>query len=121
MIKGSVESSLGGFVIVYTTIGTIEDAQVLAKQVVQAGYAACVNIIPGVVSVYTWNGAIESAAECAMLFKTTNHCLPDLERYIAKLHPYGLPALIRIKAEASPAFFDFVARSVNQSRVDVQN
>ena len=58
--------------------------------------AACVNIVPGITSVYRWKGAVENDAECLLLIKTSAHTWPALESRIRSLHPYELPEIIAV-------------------------
>jgi periplasmic divalent cation tolerance protein len=66
----------------------------IAERLVELRLAACVNVLPGVKSVYRWEGKIESAEEYALLIKTTSAVYAQLERTIIGLHPYELPEII---------------------------
>jgi len=73
-----------------TTAGLIADALVSEK------LAACVNIIPSVVSVYRWQDAVEHSKELLLLIKTSESVWPLLEARILELHPYELPEIIAV-------------------------
>jgi len=72
------------------TAGQIADALISEK------LAACVNIVPSVMSVYRWNDAIEHEQELLLLIKTSEPAWPLLEARILELHPYELPEIIAV-------------------------
>lgn len=71
-------------------------AQIIADQLVDQQLAACVNILPGLTSVYQWQGKRETAQEHLLLIKTTNEAYQTLEQTITELHPYELPEVIAV-------------------------
>ena len=82
----------------------------IALAVVEAGLAACVNLLPRVQSVYRWQGAIESASEVPLLIKTTAGRYTELETAIRALHPYDVPEIIALPiAQGLPAYLDWLA------------
>lgn len=82
----------------------------IALAVVEAGLAACVNLLPRVQSVYRWQGAIESASEVPLLIKTTPGRYTELEAAIRELHPYDVPEIIALPiAQGLPAYLDWLA------------
>ena len=82
---------------------TFPDAA-LARQIgtalVEKQLAACVNLIPGVESVYRWQGKVESAAEVLAVFKTSAAVFPEFENELAALHPYDVPEIVAIEPAA---------------------
>lgn len=81
-------------VIVYATFPTGEVAGAIARHLVDAGLAACVNISSGVTSVYRWEGKTETADEVAAIIKTTAGRADAVTAAIASLHPYDVPAIV---------------------------
>ena len=81
------------------TIGSSEEAAELASKVVQQRLAAWVNIIPGVQSVYSWEGEIHKDPELIMMIKTQTKLLEELTEYVKREHPYDVPEVI-----ATPIF-----------------
>ena len=82
----------------------------IALAVVEAGLAACVNLLPRVQYVYRWQGAIESASEVPLLIKTTAGRYTELEAAIRELHPYDVPEIIALPiAQGLPAYLDWLA------------
>jgi len=71
-------------------------AQDIANQLVDQALAACVNILPGLISVYQWQGKRETTREHLLLIKTTNAAYPALEQTVTELHPYELPEVIAV-------------------------
>ncbi len=67
---------------------------------VQGGYAACVNIVPGVESVYRWKGKIRRSGEMLLIIKTSQKKWKSLKQFIADHHPYDLPECIALPITA---------------------
>ena len=80
-----------------TTAGQIADTLVSEK------LAACVNIIPSVMSVYRWKDAVEHSEELLLLIKTSEAVWPLLETRILELHPYELPEIIAVPIDTGQA------------------
>lgn len=85
-------------------------AEALARELVELRLAACVNILPGVRSIYRWQGAIEEANEVTVFIKTATHRYPDLEAAVRRLHPYEVPELIALPIAAGlPPYLHWIA------------
>ena len=82
------------FQIVLSTCADREEAERIAHRLVEQQLAACVNILPGVQSIYRWQGSIESAAEVLLLIKTRSAHCPAVQSTIASLHSYEVPELL---------------------------
>jgi periplasmic divalent cation tolerance protein len=89
-----------GALVAISTVGKPEDAHRIARALVEKGVAACVNILPGVVSVYRWKGQVEQDAELLLVIKTTAARLADLERELRAVHPYEVPELVALPIQA---------------------
>lgn len=99
--------------IVLTTLGASTDAAAMARTLVEEELAACVNILPGVRSVYRWQGAVEADEEQLLLIKTTEDALKRLEARVRELHPYELPEFVVLgPSGGSTAYLEWVAASV---------
>jgi periplasmic divalent cation tolerance protein len=83
-------------VVIYSTIGDIEDARRIAHTLVEEQLVACVNIIPSVESVYRWEGKKEEDEECIFISKTSDENIDKAIARIKSLHPYELPDIIVI-------------------------
>lgn len=77
---------------------------------------ACVNIVPGVVSIYRWAGEIRHESEVLMIAKMTSAILPRLRVRIAELHPYDLPEVLEIPdVVSSGEYAEWVCEAVQAS------
>ena len=82
-----------------------EVAARLARGLVDARLAACVNVIPGLRSFYRWKGAVAEDAELQLLIKTRRARLPALREWIAAHHPYEVPELLALAIEGGGAAY----------------
>jgi len=86
-------------VLIYTTLPTLEDAKRVGDALVGARLAACVNMFPGMISIFEWKGAREEANEVAMIVKTRAGLVEQVMQETKRLHPYELPALLVLPTE----------------------
>jgi periplasmic divalent cation tolerance protein len=86
-------------VVVLTTVGNEEDAVRLAGALVERRLAACVNVLPGVRSIYRWQGALQDDRELLLLVKTTRQRLAAASAAIGELHPYEVPEIVVLGTE----------------------
>ena len=85
-------------------------AERLAEALVAERLAACVQLLPGLRSVYRWQGAVESSDEVLLLIKTTRDRLDALAARVRSLHPYELPELLAVEAAGGlPDYLAWVA------------
>lgn len=85
-------------------------ANAIALALVEEKFAACVNILPRVQSVYRWQGAVESASEIPLLIKSTVGRYAELEAAIRARHPYDMPEIIALPiTQGLPAYLNWVA------------
>ncbi|MHA1794289.1 MAG: divalent-cation tolerance protein CutA [Promethearchaeota archaeon] len=83
-------------VVCITTVSNIEEAKKIARAVVDEKLAACVNIINGVQSIYTWEGKVNEDDEVILLMKTRQVLFDELESLVKSLHSYECPEIIMI-------------------------
>ena len=86
--------------LVFSTVGDPEDAERVARELVDRRLAACVNIVPGLTSVYRWKGKVESEAELLLVIKTTRDRFEDLREALLTVHPYEVPEIVGVPIEA---------------------
>ncbi len=87
-----------------------ECAENIATAVVDQRLAACVSILPGIHSIYHWQGKRESADEILLLIKTHSQAYGALEHLVRQLHPYELPEIIAVPVENGlPAYLDWIS------------
>lgn len=84
--------------VVLSTAPTVEAAEYLAETLVSEGLAACVNLIPGVKSIYRWQGELCRDNEVYIVMKSDAAHLPQLEARLRELHPYQVPAFVALPA-----------------------
>lgn len=103
--------------LVLTTAGSREEAEQIARSLLDEHLAACVNIIPGLTSIYRWKGDVESASEVLLLIKTTAANLNPLESALRRLHSYEVPEFLVLTPEsASKPYLDWLLQSAAQTR-----
>lgn len=101
-------------VLVYATFPTLEAAQNSAQAAVEQGLAACANILPGMVSVYVWEGKLQREQEVAMILKTTAGRSAALIEEVQQRHPYDNPAVLVVPViGGARAFLDWVASATS--------
>lgn len=99
--------------IVLCTCPDLATAERIAETVVGERLAACVNIVPGLTSIYRWEGQIQRDAELLLLIKTRQEVYPLLEARIRELHPYQIPEIIALPIQiGSAAYLDWIAVQV---------
>jgi periplasmic divalent cation tolerance protein len=100
-------------VIALTTLPADFDAVPLAQDLVGAGLAACVTILPAVKSVYTWDGVPQTDHEQQLIIKTTDDQTEELWEALRPRHPYDVPEFLVIPVvEGNPDYIKWVGRSV---------
>lgn len=82
--------------VVFCTFPDMARAREIGTALVESQLAACVNLLPGVQSIYTWQGAIEQAEEVLAVFKTTPAAWPCFEERLRSLHPYDVPEIVAL-------------------------
>ena len=94
---------------VFTTFPDVEVARTIVRTLVEERLVACGNIIPAVESIYRWKGAIETAEECIVIFKTS--CPAAMGERLRALHPYEVAEILEIGVDGSAAYLDWVWES----------
>jgi len=84
------------FHVVFSTCPTQESAERIARGVVEARLAACVNVVPGLRSYYEWQGQIEVSDEYLLVIKSRVELFDALQNMITSQHPYELPEVIAV-------------------------
>ncbi len=103
------------FIQVFTTTEKKEDAERIAKIIIEAKLAACVQIMGPIESTYRWKGKIEKAAEWFCFIKSTKKLYPDLESAIKKEHPYEVPEIIAVPVSGGSAeYLDWLKGQVKE-------
>ena len=104
-------------VLVLTTVPDDPSAEALARTLVDEKIAACVNLLPPMVSIYRWKGDVERGAERQLVIKTTRASVPALEKRIKELHSYELPELIVVAVDGGAKdYLAWVVQGVQEVR-----
>jgi periplasmic divalent cation tolerance protein len=94
---------------IHVTMPDAERATALARTLVDEGLAACVNVVPGVRSIYRWEGKVQEDDEVLCLIKTRPAIFDRVRRRILELHPYDVPEILAFTVdEGSPAYLDWL-------------
>jgi periplasmic divalent cation tolerance protein len=92
-------------VFVYTTWPSIVEAEQAGRTLVERRLCACVNILPGMISLYWWQGAIERGEEVVMIVKTRAALAEAVRAAVKELHSYSTPAILVLPLESvDPAY-----------------
>lgn len=103
--------------LVLTAAGSREESEHIARSLLDERLAACVNIIPGLTSIYRWKGDVETASEVLLLIKTTGAHIERLESALRRLHSYEVPEFLVLTPDsASKPYLDWLMQSTSQTR-----
>jgi periplasmic divalent cation tolerance protein len=105
---------------VLLALSTFPDAEIarrISNQLVSEHFAACVNILPSVESIYRWKEKIESANETLVLFKLSEDRQSAFQDKLRSLHPYDIPEIIFVPVTGGlPEYLQWVAENCGQAR-----
>jgi periplasmic divalent cation tolerance protein len=101
--------------VVLCTCPTGQDAERIAEILVQERLAGCVNLLPGVRSIYRWQGQIERTEEVLLFLKTTSARLASLRDRLVELHPYDTPEIVALPVvEGDRTYLSWLREQVAQ-------
>jgi periplasmic divalent cation tolerance protein len=96
-------------IVILSTCASEEDAERIARALVDARLAACVNVLPKARSFYRWKGAVEDAAECLLVIKSSRSLFGALRAALEKEHPYEVPELIALPVvDGAPNYLNWL-------------
>ncbi len=100
-------------VVVLSTCGSGDEAERIARALVEKRLAACVNIIPSIRSVYRWKNAIEDCQEVLLVIKTSRALCENVRSQIEKLHSYELPEVVALPiVDGSEQYLEWMDREL---------
>lgn len=104
--------------IILVTCGTLREARRIARAVVEAKFAACVNVVLNPVeSIYRWKGKVEVSREYLLVMKSTAQRLPELERMVQSMHSYDVPEFLVLPVvSGSHEYLGWLVESVKPPR-----
>lgn len=101
------------FIVILTTSPDIETSRKISNSLVENRLAACVNIIPGIESIYLWNEKLCHESEFLLIIKTGKDLYNSVESMIRTLHPYELPEIISLEIyNGFEKYLDWIEKSV---------
>jgi len=102
-------------IVVFVTVGSIQDGSAIGRALVEKNLVACVNLIPQVTSIFRWEERVSEEQECLMIMKTRKELYPKLEGAVKELHQYEVPEIIALPVtHGLPGYLAWV-RSSTQS------
>jgi periplasmic divalent cation tolerance protein len=102
-------------IVIITTVGTEEQANLIAREIVARRQAACVNILPGVRSIYRWKGKICKDGELLLVVKTLEAEFEGVAATIRELHNYELPEILSFSvSHGERQFLEWIAECVDK-------
>lgn len=105
--------------LVHITASSREEAERIGRALVEERLAACANLIPGVTSLYTWEGKTCESSEVLIEAKTTASAFEDLARRVRELHSYDIPEIVALPVQTgSPEYLRWVSRSIRGGEAD---
>ena len=108
-IRYRVPAMTTKYQIVLNTCPDAESAKHIAASLVEQQLAACVNIVPGLQSIYSWQGKIKCSEEQLLIIKSSESCYQQLEQTILSLHPYELPEVVTVPINNGlPAYLNWL-------------
>lgn len=90
---------MSGEIIVFVT-SPHDQSEVIGRRLVEEGLAACVNIVPGIKSIYKWQNEIQTESEELLVIKTHARLWDTLEKRVKELHTYDVPEILSIPVES---------------------
>ena len=100
-------------IVVFSACDSAEQAETIAKALVDQHLAACVNIVPGARSIYRWKGQIEDTAEWMLIIKSRRDLMDQLRAAIGKIHTYEVPELLAVPVvDGSESYLAWVDREL---------
>ena len=104
--------------VVLVTVPDVDAGCALARRIVREHLAACGNVIPGLTSVYRWDGEIQEDSEVLLVLKTTVVATERLEKRVEELHPYDVPEFLALPVDhGSDTYLRWVAGEVRDPEV----
>ena len=105
-------------IVVFSTCATADEGRRIARNLVEARLAACVNVVPGMRSFYRWKGAIEEAEECLLVIKSSRSLFDRLRVALEKVHSYEVPEAVAVSIMAgAPNYLAWIEQSVDTAEV----
>lgn len=103
-------------VLLYVTTGTEAEAETIGRALVEARLAACANILPGMRSVFRWEGALQTGQECVLILKTVPALAARATAAVLAHHSYDCPCVLQLPVQdGNPDFLAWIAAETGSS------
>lgn len=101
------------YIVIYCTTPNRKEGREIAKELVEKNFAACVNIVDKIESVFSWDGELCEEKEALLIIKTKRELFDNVKHIIQKLHSYTVPEVIAIPiVEADETYLKWIAHEV---------
>jgi len=105
--------------VVYVTVPSEEAGRAMARSIVKERLAACVNIVPRVISIYEWKQQVEEDSEAMLIIKTSASSVQRLSQFVKQHHTYEVPEVIAIPiVDGSETYLNWVRGQMDKARID---
>lgn len=105
-------------ILVFTTCGSADEAERIARFLVESRLAACVAIAPGIRSIYRWQGALEESEEWSLTIKSRRDLFGPIKKAIGRLHSYKTPEMLAVHVvEASAEYLKWMDEALQPMQV----
>lgn len=102
--------------VMFVTVGKAEEAEKIARTLVGEKLVACVNVVPGIQSIYWWKGEVCEDTELLLIMKTRTALVGAVRDRVKELHSYEVPEIIALPiAQGLPAYLEWVAASTAEA------
>jgi len=103
-------------ILVYMTAGSVEEAKAVGGSLIEKRLAACVNILPGMISQYHWNGAVAADEETVLIAKTRADLADALTAHVRSVHSYECPCVVTLPIQSgNPDFLQWIADETSEA------
>lgn len=113
---GQLETKQGtsaGLLVLLVTTGSSEEAHQIASELLNQKRVACVNIVPGVTSLFRWQGKVDSAQESLLIIKTRASLLSEIVALVNQIHSYDVPEIIALPVVGgSQDYLEWVGKEI---------
>ena len=100
-------------ILVFSACESQQEAEKIALSLIEKHLAACVNLIPGVESIYRWRGVLERSKEFLLVIKSSRELLPDLQAELSRMHSYEVPEVLAIPiVDGAEAYLNWMDREL---------
>jgi len=104
-------------IVVFSTCGSAMEAEAIARRLVEKRLAACVNLLPGVTSIYHWKGAVEKSSEVLLLIKSSRALFNELRAELEKANSYEVPEVIAVPiVDGAEEYLDWMDRELSGTK-----